>query len=628
MTDMTPKRPDQTTLDLAVLSGLFRDKHTALLSGAFGAMALLILLGASGALDGFIFWRDYNPYGQDMTPLRIGTVVGSGLLGFGLGWFFSPGAAIARAFILGALGGALSYLTIVDQAVIGWSAATVFAWIAFFAGFGYWARGFVERLREHPTTFGSAAWASMRDMLTFGLLDGVGFRLGFVSNADGLSIVLHYGGDRHMLTIAPNRSGKGIAAIIPVLLTYTGSSVVIDPKGENCMITAGQRKAMGQRVFAVDPWGITGMETARFNPMDWLKAGDVDIAENALLLADAIIITMGENEQFWTEEAKALLLGVILYVATHPDEEGQRHLGRVRDLLLLNGDDLNALFKRMLKSPHHTVRATGARCLQKEEKLLSNVLASVQAQTHFLDSPRLRDNLSSSDFTFEDLKTKPMTVYLVLPSDRLNAYSRWLRLLIQQALTVNARNIEIKPKKSVLFILDEMPALGKLTMVEQAFGLMAGYGMQLWGVVQDASQLKRIYGDGWETFIANAGVLQYFGSRDQMTAEYFSKLCGVTTVWDITTGVSRAIGISRGKDTSHSDTTTTSDTAAGKARQLAYADELMRMPKGKQLLLVGNMNPIIADKKSWFEDPDLKELGVNLHAELEDDPTDDESDNA
>lgn len=614
MTDMPSKRPDQTTLDLAVLRGLFRDKHTAFFAGIGGAILIMGLLGASGALDGFIFWKNYNRYGEDLTALRIGIVALSGLLGFGLGWFFSPGAAIARAFIVGALGGALTYLTIVDQAAIGWSAATVFAWIAFFAGFGYWARGFVERLREHPTTFGSAAWASIREMLTFGLMDGVGFRLGFVRGAEGLSIVLHYGGDRHMLTIAPNRSGKGIAAIIPVLLTYTGSSVVIDPKGENCMITAGQRKAMGQQVFAVDPWGITGMETARFNPMDWLKAGDVDIAENALLLADAIIIAMGENEQFWTEEAKALLLGVILYVATHPDEEGQRHLGRVRDLLLLNGDDLNALFKRMLKSPHHTVRATGARCLQKEEKLLSNVLASVQAQTHFLDSPRLRDSLSSSDFTFEDLKTKPMTVYLVLPSDRLGAYGRWLRLLIQQALTVNARNIEIKPKKSVLFILDEMPALGKLTMVEQAFGLMAGYGIQLWGVVQDASQLKRIYGDGWETFIANAGVLQYFGSRDQMTAEYFSKLCGVTTVWDFSTGLARAVGITRGKETSTSETTTTSDTASGKQRQLAYADELMRMPKGKQLLLVGNMNPIIADKKPWFEDPDLKHLGVNLHA--------------
>src|SRR5690606_36740723 len=119
--------------------------------------------------------------------------------------------------------------------------------------------------------------------------------------------------------------------------------------------------------------------------------------------------------------------------------------------------------------------------------------------------------------SFTDLKAEKMSVYLVLPSDRLNSHGPWLRLLLQHALAMNARNIEQMPEKSTLFILDEMPALGKLSMVEQAFGLMAGYGMQLHGVVQDASQLKRIYGDGWETFVSNAGVVQYFGSRDRMT---------------------------------------------------------------------------------------------------------------
>src|SRR5690606_27936265 len=140
------------------------------------------------------------------------------------------------------------------------------------------------------------------------------------------------------------------------------------------------------------------------------------------------------------------------------------------------------------------------------------------------------------------LKSKPMTVYLVLPSDRLNAFGRWLRLLIQQAITVNARNIEAQPEHPVLFVLDELPALGRLSMIEQAFGLMAGYGIQLWGVVQDLSQLKRIYGDGWETFISNAGLVQYFGSRDRMTADYFSALCGQTTVWNVSSAISRAVG--------------------------------------------------------------------------------------
>lgn len=618
MTDITPKRPDQTTLDLAVLNGFFRDKHTALFTGCIGAIALLILLGAGGALDGFIFWRKYNPYQQDTTALRVGLVLLSGLLGFGLGWFFSPKAAIARSFVVGVLGGVLLYLTMADHAVLGWSAAYILAWIMFFMGFGYWARAFIGKLSQTPTTLGSAQWADYTHCVNGNVIGGTGIQLGTFTDPDGLCHALTYNGDRHMITIAPTRKEKGVAAIIPNLLTYDGSVLVVDPKGENAMVTAKHRaEELGQDVRVVDPWSITGLASSCINPMDWLVKGDVDIGEKALLLSDAIIVAMGDNEQFWTEEAKALLLGVLLLVALDETYAGRRDLGTVRDLLCSDGEELQDLFKRMLSCPHPVVRSTGARCLQKEEKLLSNVLASVQAQTHFLDSQRVRASMAKSDFSFEDLKSKPTSIYVVLPSDKLNAYARFLRLLIQQALTVNAQNIEIQPEKPVLFILDEMPALGKLTMVETAFGLMAGYHVICWGICQDASQLKRIYGDGWETFISNAGVLQYFGSRDKTTADYFSSLCGVTTVWNFSTAVARAFGVTRGKDVSHSETTTTTDTATGMQRNLAYADELMRMPKSRQLLLIDDLNPILANKQPWFKNPDLKDLGVNLHAKAQ-----------
>ncbi|SIS49067.1 type IV secretory system conjugative DNA transfer family protein [Phaeovulum vinaykumarii] len=123
---------------------------------------------------------------------------------------------------------------------------------------------------------------------------------------------------------------------------------------------------------------------------------------------------------------------VILYVATDEREAGQRHLPRVRDLLLLDGDNLKMLFERLLESPHHVVASTGARFLQRGEKLLSNVMASAQAETHFLDSARLRENLSASGFSFEELKTSKVTIYLCLPADRLHAFGRWLRLLVQK----------------------------------------------------------------------------------------------------------------------------------------------------------------------------------------------------
>ena len=149
-------------------------------------------------------------------------------------------------------------------------------------------------------------------------------------------------------------------------------------------------------------------------------------------------------------------------MATAPEEEGNRTLGRVRDILTLDNDGLNDIWRAMYDHPNPVVSTTGARTAGKEARLFSSVMAAAQSHTHFLDSPRIRESLRRSDFRFEDLKAGAMTVYLILPADRLKTFDRWLRLLIQQAITINARNIDVKPAKSVLFLLDEMAALGRL----------------------------------------------------------------------------------------------------------------------------------------------------------------------
>jgi type IV secretion system protein VirD4 len=412
------------------------------------------------------------------------------------------------------------------------------------------------------------------------------------------------------LTVAPTRSGKGTTAIIPNLLTYEGSALVIDPKGENAMITAERRVGLKQEVLIVDPWGITGLEPiARFNPLDWLDPNDPDVSENAMMLADAIVVSNpNSREPFWDEEAKALLRGIILYVALN--EQGpNRTLGSVRDIIVASKNVFEAFLNAMVASNNEIVRTTATRTFSKEEKLRSSIMAQLQSHTHFLDSPRIRESLSHSDFKFEELKTSKITVYLVLPADRLATFGRWLRLLVQQAITVNARNIGVQPKKPILFVLDEMAALGHLTMVEQAYGLMAGFGMQLWGIVQDLSQLKAIYGKSWETFIGNSGVLQYFGSRDRSTAEYFSALCGDATITKAS--FSRSIARAFGSSGSTSVTDGTSWDAA--QRKLMYPDELMVMHGDGELLIVENLYPIRGSKQAWFDHPQLKKLGVNLH---------------
>jgi type IV secretion system protein VirD4 len=608
----------------------------------------LLALAACGHPDGQSLvidaGADYHPHPP--TGPRLISLLLSGAIGFAIGAFFSPALKQFRRYTGMALAGLIVLYALLGPSPIADGVSGFVGFVIFLVALGFGLRlgaKVAATKSRRPTSLGSAQWATLEHLQENGVIGADGFTLGeFVSGAEKKDVhPLHYTGTRHLLTVAPTRSGKGVSSIIPNLVTYPGSAFVIDPKGENALISAARRgggdadkgiAGLGQDVFLLDPWDIAasklGAPRAAFNPMDWIKADDPDAGENAFLLADALVLSESKDEgRFWDEEAKALLTGIILYVGIAAEEEGSRTLGRVRDILNLDDEEFKALLGRMYNHTHPIVVSTAARQASKDTKLFSSVLATAQSNTHFLDSPRIRESLARSDFRFEDLKTKPTSIYLILPADRLKTFDRWLRLLIQQAITVNARNIEVKPARPILFLLDEMPTLGRLPALEQAFGLMAGFGMQLWGIVQDLSQLARVYGEqGWQTFISNSGVIQYFGSRDKMTAEYFSSLCGVTTVeihnfsWAVGKALSFASSVASGASGGSSTSSTTNSSSWTRTngvseaqRQLAYPDELMVLKGDQQIVFVENLDPIPARKVLWYEHPALRRLGINLH---------------
>jgi type IV secretion system protein VirD4 len=557
-----------------------------------------------------------------------------GLISGGLvGAFFSQRASgLRRYLVLGTL--AVLAFGATTFALMWNDAATTMAGVVF-GGVTAWLLLRVESGKRN-TTLGSARWADLDELQESGIASPSrdpreaaasdspsGLFLGYMGGKRGPHR-LHYTGSRHALTIGPTGSHKGAAAIVPNLLSYAGSTIVIDPKGENARITALRRgpgtnaiPGMKQRVFILDPWNIArvpGIPAARFNPLDWVIADPVNAVENAMLLAEAIVAEQRSRDPYWDNEASGLGCGAILHVAFDPSEAGQRHLGRVRDIITSGEAELVKVLAKMVKSAIPAVRSTAERTIAKDEKLRASIFSTLQSHTHFLDSPVLRASLSASDFSFADMKKEAMTVYLVLPATKLNGFGRWLRILVQQAIIANATEIAAaRGKRPVLFILDEMAALGRLAVLEQAYGLMAGFGIQLWGIFQDAAQAKSIYGDGWETFVGNAGVLQYFGSRDQTTAEYMSKLCGVTTMtkFSITSVLAKPFSFFR----SQPEAEQRSMTQDIVQRQLAFADELMRLKHPQQLLFVEGSNPILANKLPWFDDPQRKALGVNLIGE-------------
>ena len=457
---------------------------------------------------------------------------------------------------------------------------------------------------------GSARFASKKE------------RAGFVGG-DGLLIgrdldtgkLLRYDGPAHLLTLAPTRAGKGVGTVIPNLLKAERSVLVIDPKGENARIAGAARERFGT-VHVLDPFGVTGLPGSAYNPLGQLTAESPDLGEDAASLAEALVMDPpGQvSEAHWNEEAKALLGGLIMFAVAHEDA-GRKTLASVREYLTLPPEKFHALLELMQESDAAAglIARAANRFLGKSDKEAASVLSSAQRHTHFLDSPRITAATARSDFQFRDLRHRITSVFLVLPPNRLDAYSRWLRLLVSQALQDIARDAEVpatparpqnapeasqgaseRLKAPALFLLDEFAALGRLEAVERAMGLMAGYGLQLWPILQDMSQLRDLYGARANTFVANAGVLQTFGVNDFETAKWLSQMIGRETASYTTE--------------SHKPGDPAATTYNVTARDLMTPDEIMRIPAHVQLLRLQGKPVMLAKKLRYFADAEFEGL--------------------
>ncbi|MEL7197912.1 MAG: type IV secretory system conjugative DNA transfer family protein [Pseudomonadota bacterium] len=370
--------------------------------------------------------------------------------------------------------------------------------------------------------------------------------------------------DRHLFTAASNRSGKGTGLIIPNLALWSGSAVVIDPKGENAAITAHHRAAMeGHEVIAIDPFGESGLGhefIGTLNPLDLIDIESDEAIDAAGLLADALIVKTSAKDAHWDESSRDVIAALILHVCDTEEGEG-RTLGRVRQLLTKGDPEFaealdfiaddeegpkrptnafdglwgqmkaseatNEFVRDVIIGTAETVTAMG----QNER---GSVLSTARRNMRFLATPKIAQSLSKTSFDIDRLKTSKggQTIYLCLPARMFPTHSRLLRLSVSKILY---RMEEIgldKPANGhpVLFILDEFASLGHMDMLEKAAGLMAGYGVKLWPIVQDLTQIKKHYRESWETFLANAGAMTFFANSDLTTLEWLSKRMGETEV--------------------------------------------------------------------------------------------------
>ena len=441
------------------------------------------------------------------------------------------------------------------------------------------------------TTHGTARWGSPPRTL---VADRRGLIIGRECRVRGS--LLRYGGDAHVLTLAPTGAGKGIGCVVPNLLTYPGSVLVTDPKGENYAVTARRRRAHGHCVIALDPFGLVG-GTGAFNPLDGIDVTSADAVDNAAALAELLVVREPRESGdtvFWAEEAKALLTGLILH-AVSSEPATNRTLSAVWSYLSLPPRELTKLWSAMGSScaAGGAVARAAARVRQKQDRVRSGILAHAQSQAHFLDSPQLARTMQRSSFSFADLRAQPLTVYLVLPPDRIDSARRWLRLLVGCGINalMRARAPSTGVPHRVLLLLDEFPALGPMPPLERAVSLARGYGITCWLLAQDLSQLQTLYPASWSTFVANAGVVQAFGVNDLETATYLSAMLGRTTVQTRSRARSAPTGIAL---LARRGDVRASWTESALARALMSPDEVRRMDRDTTLLLMPGTDPVHA----------------------------------
>ena len=532
------------------------------------------------------------------TPILLGWMIGAVLFGAMLG------SLVATPFIFA------FFDQTPGESAWQWLVFGPFMLIGAVFGFQYWrmASGADAYFGLTGDSHGSARFANRKELkkLERGKAhEDAGLLIGRNPHTGRL---LRYDGPAHLITLAPTRAGKGVGTVIPNLLAAERSVLVIDPKGENARIAGEARRRFGT-VHVLDPFEVSGMPSAAYNPLDRLTPDSLDLGEDAASLTEALVMDPpGQvTEAHWNEEAKAILGGLIMFCVCHEDRD-RRSLATVREYLTLPPEKLRALLELMQDSEEAggLIARAANRFLGKADREAASVLSNAQRHTHFLDSPRIAKCLARSDFAFSDLRHRITSVFLVLPPNRMDAYSRWLRLLVSQALqdiardaealtaTTDAQNASQRLNSPTLFLLDEFAALGRLEAVERAMGLMAGYGLQLWPILQDMSQLKDLYGDRAGTFIANAGVQQVFGVNDFETAKWLSQMIGQETAGFQTDN------FKPGDGPSFSNNLT--------GRDLLTPDEIMQLPPERQLLRVQGQATAIAQKLRYYADPEFAGL--------------------
>jgi type IV secretion system protein VirD4 len=450
--------------------------------------------------------------------------------------------------------------------------------------------GMVRNLR--PPLHGAARWASEAELVRQGLRAAQGIVLGRKGGR-----LLVFGGPEHVMLYAPTRTGKGVGVVIPNLLTWPDSVVILDVKRENWEASAGFRAAHGQQVILFDPLDAEG-RTARFNPLGHIDRTDpIAVLDELQKLAVMLFPPPQNADPFWAEAARTGLIGVGAYVAETP--ELPFSLGAI--YAELTAGDPRTRLPAIMAARVDAGQPLSLGCTSAlsdfcsaSENTFASIKQTITARMNLWLNPRVCAATEASDFDLRDLRDRRMSLYLGVSPDNLARVAPLYNLLAQQLIDLNTRSLPAgdRHRVQVLVLLDEFARLGHASVIAHAFSYVAGYGLRLLPVLQSPAQLRAEYGpDLAEEIMANCGVEIAFAPKELKVAQDLSERLGYWTY----------AGRSKSRPTllSHGHRSTTE---SDQRRALMMPQELIAMPADRLIVLRAGMPPVRGRKIVYWRE--------------------------
>jgi type IV secretion system protein VirD4 len=457
----------------------------------------------------------------------------------------------------------------------------------------------VWRAREakRVETYGSARWADKEEVRAANLFNPDGVILGCYEQD-----YLRHDGPEHVLCFAPTRSGKGVGLVVPSLLTWPGSAIVHDIKGENWQLTAGFRAKHG-RILLFDP---TNPKSAAYNPLLEVRRGEWEVRD-VQNIADILVDPEGslEKRNHWEKTSHALLVGAILHVLY---AEKDKTLAGVAAFLSDPKRPIESTLAAMMKTAHlgeagpHPVIASAAReLLNKSENERSGVLSTAMSFLGLYRDPVVAEVTRRCDWRIADMVegSNPTSLYLVVPPSDINRTKPLIRLILNQIGRRLTEDLQANTSRHrLLLMLDEFPALGRLDFFESALAFMAGYGLKSFLIAQSLNQIEKAYGPN-NSILDNCHVRVSFATNDERTAKRVSDALGTATEMK---AMKNYAGHRLSPWLGHL-MVSRSETA----RQLLTPGEIMQLPPVDEIVMVAGTPPIRAKKARYYEDKRLSE---------------------